>query len=121
MAAQNMQFRNFSFANNPQTITIQQGNKLISHSLPGGGSIVQQLGAIPRIITCKGAFLGRSFTEAAAQLQNFRTVAAGHQTGLLFIPGLEPVPAYLRELVCEASSDGRILPYTMVFVEGESA
>ena len=119
MSVQTMQFRSFNFANNPQRITIQQSSKLASHSLPYGGAIVQQLGNVPRIITCKGAFLGKSFAQSNSQLESFRAAAASEKAGLLFLPGFEPMLAHLRELVCEASSDGRILPYTMVFVEEE--
>ena len=113
-----MQFRGFSFSRNPQSIIISRGNRLAGHVLPGGGTVVQALGTAPATITCKGSFFGASFAEAAAELENFRAEAAGKQAGLLFVPGLEPMQVYLREIVCEASADGRILPYTMVFVEG---
>ncbi|MCL2068340.1 MAG: hypothetical protein FWH00_00415 [Oscillospiraceae bacterium] len=113
-----MQFRDFIFPHNPQSITIRSGNRVVSHLCPGHAESTQNLGGENRVVTCKGAFFGRSYTEAVSQLERFRAASANERPGLLFIPGLPPIHAHLKELAVEASGNGEILPYTMVFVEG---
>jgi hypothetical protein len=113
-----MQFRDFVFPHNPQSIIIRAGNRVVTYLCPGRGEASQNLGGENRVVTCKGAFFGRSYTEAASQLERFRSASAGERPGLLFIPGLPPMHVYLRELTVEASGDGQILPYTMIFAEG---
>ena len=112
-----MQFRDFTFPHNPQSITIRAGNRVLAHLCPGSREITQNLGNESRIVTCRGSFFGGGYTEAALQLERFRAASSLGQAGLLFIPGLSPMLAHLREFVVEASGDGRILPYTMIFVE----
>ena len=112
-----MQFRDFVFPHNPRSITIRAGNRIVAHLCPGSREITQNLGQESRIVTCRGAFFGASYTQAASQLERFRASAAIGQAGLLFIPGLPPMLAHLREFVVEATDDGRILPYTMIFAE----
>jgi len=112
-----MQFRDFTFPHNPQSITIRAGNRVVVHLCPGHREITQNLGTESRVVTCKGSFFGASYPEAASQLERFKTAAGAGQAGLLFIPGLAPIFAHLQQLAVEASGDGRILPYTMAFVE----
>ena len=115
-----MQFRDFTFPHNPQSITIRAGNRVVAHLCPGSREITQNLGQESRIVTCRGAFFAASYAQAASQLEHFRASAAAGQAGLLFIPGLPPMFAHLREFIVEASGDGRILPYTMIFAEVRS-
>lgn len=112
-----MQFRDYLFPHNPQSITVTQGAGAVVLFCPGKGEIVQNLGGKARVVRCAGSFFGESFGEAAAQLEAFRRGAERDAPGTLFLPGVEPFQAHLRELVFETSGDGRILPYTMLFVE----
>lgn len=116
-----MQFRDYIFRHNPASITVSGDSAAAVHFCPGRGEVVQHMGRRCRRVTCRGVFLGTSFEDAMAQLRQFRQTAAGGGAGTLFIPGVEPFPAHLKEFVFEAEGDGRILPYTMVFLEAEVA
>lgn len=112
-----MQFRDYMFPNNPQSIAVTQGAGAVTLFCPGKGEVVQNLGGNARVVRCTGSFFGECYAEAAAQLEQFRRKAERDEAGTLFLPGVEPFQAHLRELVFEATGDGRIIPYTMVFVE----
>ena len=114
-----MQFRDFVFRNNPHTITISDAANLAVHFCPGRGEIVQNMGPHARRVECKGCFFGDTMREAMAQLVQFRQKTQDAQAGMLFVPGLEPFLAQLRELVFEEQGDGRIIGYNMVFVEAK--
>lgn len=67
------------------------------------------------MVTCSGSFWGPSFSEAIKELIEFRQ--RGDSVGMLYLPGIAPFPARLRELAFDAEGDGRIIPYTMSFIE----
>lgn len=110
-----MQFGGFIFSHNPEIITVEQSSPLASHICPGKGELWQSLGSDQRKITCKGCFVAKSYGEASSQVENFRRESS--KSRLLFVPGMAPFMARLHSFVLEASGDGRILPYTIVFVE----
>ena len=112
-----MQFRDFIFPHNPRSITVSQGEELAAHFCPGRGDVVQYLGPRARTVRCQGSFFGDSFTQAAAQLRAFRRKAGDGERGMLLVPGMAPFLAHLKELAFDATGDGKIIPYTMVFVE----
>lgn len=115
-----MQYRDFLFRHNPQCITVYQPSQVASHFCPGWGDMTQQLGGKARTVRCQGSFFGGNFPEAMSQLQEFRGKTGDGERGMLLIPGLSPFMAYLKELVFDAQGDGRIIPYTMVFVEARA-
>ena len=112
-----MQFRDYIFDHNPGSITLRERERTVTHVRPGTGDASQYLGTQGRTVTCKGAFFGTSYGEAASSLQRFRAAACGGATGLLFLPGMEPFPGRLNDFAFEAQGDGCIIPYTMVFDE----
>lgn len=114
-----MQYRDYIFTHNPQTIQITHGVGTVSLFCPGRGEVVQQLGGKANVVQCSGSFFGNSYAQALAELEAFRKSADANTPGSLFLPGMHPFFAYLREFVYEASGDGRIIPYTMTFVEAE--
>lgn len=114
-----IQFRDYIFRHNPQSITITCGTGTASHFCPGVGELVQRLGGKCRTVRCQGSFFGGSFQEASAQLEEFSRKAQQDQAGTLFLPGLQPFQAHLQELLFECAGDGKIIPYTLVFVEAQ--
>jgi len=112
-----VQFRDFIFLNNPRTIQVSSPKALVSHFCPGRGDVIQQLGRRARSIRFEGSFFGASYTRAMADLLRFRRSSADGEAGTLFLPGIPPLTARLRNFDFQASSDGRIIPYTMEFVE----
>lgn len=115
-----MQFRDYIFPYNPQSITVTEGTNTVTLFCPGKGEVTQNLGGGGRVVRCAGSFWGGSFEEAVRQVTLFRRSAGERACGMLLIPGMEPFWAHLKELVFEASGDGRIIPYTMLFVEEEA-
>ena len=114
---QTMQFRDYIFKHNPAKIRITNQNHITEDFCPGKGSVTQNLGPKPRKVVCSGSFAGLTPREALEQAAEFRRKTADEQSGILFLPGMEPFPAQLREFILEAEGDGRVLPYTLTFVE----
>ena len=114
-----MQFRGFVFPHNPQSITVSSSAQVAAYFCPGLGEYTQDMGRRGRTVRCGGCFFGENAAQALAQLSRFRQEADGGRTGMLYLPGVEPFMATLREFVFEEQGDGCILPYTMVFAEAE--
>lgn len=114
-----MQFRDYIFRHNPQSVTITDGEAVVRHLCPGAGTYIQGLGKQARTVKCCGCFLGDTPEEAFALAAEFRQKTSASQAGMLFVPGLSPFPARLREFVLDAQGDGRALPYTITFLEQE--
>jgi hypothetical protein len=110
-----MQFRDYIFRHNPAKITVSDSKAVATHLCPGGAEIAQELGERARQVTCSGSFFGANLGEAMGQLLEFRQKATGE--GMLYLPGLPPFPARLLELAFDAEGDGRIILYTMKFIE----
>lgn len=112
-----MQFGSCVFPHNPQSIDVTRSDRVARLFCPFRGAAVQHLGEGARTVRCRGCFFGETLEEAAAQLAAFRRAAEGCGARLLFLPGLESFPAVLESFAYEAAGDGRILPYTMTYVE----
>lgn len=112
-----MQFRDYIFNHNPQRVTVSAADNVVTHLCPGGAEISQHLGARARVVTCTGSFFGDSFADAMRQLEQFQRKASGGGTGILFVPGIAPFFARLTDFTFNAEDDGRIIPYTMHFIE----
>jgi hypothetical protein len=110
-----MQFRDYIFRHNPAKITVSDTKAVVTHLCPGGAEIAQELGQQARAVTCSGSFFGAGLGEAMGQLIEFRQKAVGE--GMLYLPGLPPFPARLVALAFDAEGDGRIILYTMKFIE----
>lgn len=110
-----MQFRDFIFKTNPEKISVSDSKNVVSHFCPGKAEITQDMGKKARVVVLSGSFWGDSFSEAMSQLLDFRSKSG--DVGMLFLPGIPPFPARLTELAFDAHGDGRIIPYTMRFLE----
>ncbi len=114
----NTQFRDYVFRHNPAKITVSDPRAVVSHFCPGGPEVAQDLGTRPRTVVCSGSFFGESLGEAMGQLIEFRQNSFG--PGMLYLPGVPPFPARLLELDFDAEGDGRIILYTIKFIETAS-
>lgn len=122
-----MQFRGYVFPTNPEKISVGETRNIVRHFCSGNTEISQDLGKKARIVTCSGSFWGDSFSDAMRELLRFREQSEGNPcggsnpsvggVGMLYIPGMPPFPARLAELAFDAQGDGRIIPYTMKFIE----
>lgn len=110
-----LQFRDFIFKTNPEKISVSHAKNVVSHFCPGKSEITQDMGERARVAVLSGSFWGESFAEAMRQLNDFR--AKSGEAGMLFLPGFPPFAARLTDFAFDAIGDGRIIPYTMRFVE----
>lgn len=117
MMMNKMQFRGFVFPQNPEKITITSANKIDTHHLPGYGEVSCFNGKQIRKITCNGSFFGNSSSTPSSNMQELLSMADNESAGMLYLPGLKPTFAFLKEASFFCIEDGRILPYTLVFYE----
>ncbi|WRS26860.1 hypothetical protein U6B65_11035 [Oscillospiraceae bacterium MB08-C2-2] len=112
-----MKLGDFEFPHNPESILLQEGEQLAVHFLPGVGEQVQWMGHKARKITCKGRMCGTSAQQTQTLLESLRQQC---RKGLftLRLPGMGTVNAYAAQLEIQAEGDGKIIPYTLVLVEG---
>lgn len=114
-SANTMQFRGYIFSTNPEKISVSETRNVARHICPGYAEISQDLGKKARVVTCTGSFWGESFSDAMRELLKFREQGGG--VGMLYLPGMAPFPARLAEIAYDAQGDGRIIPYSMRFIE----
>lgn len=110
-----MQFRGYVFTTNPEKISVGETRNVARHFCPGKAEISQDMGKKARVVTCTGSFWGESFSDAMRELLKFREQGDG--VGMLYLPGMPPFAARLVELAFDAQGDGRIIPYSMRFIE----
>ncbi len=113
-----LQFRDFVFRHNPEKISVSDSKNIVSHFCPGKAEIMQDMGKKARVVVCSGSFFGDNFSAAMSQLLDFREKSG--DVGMLYVPGVAPFAARLVELAFDARGDGRIIPYTMRFLEATS-
>jgi len=116
-----MQYGDYIFRHNPAKIRVTDQNNIGEFFCPGKGSVTQNLGQTPRKIVCGGSFTGITPREALEQAVEFRRKTLSQRPGMLFLPGMEPFMAQLREFILDAEGDGRVLPYSITFVEQGAA
>jgi len=112
-----MQYKDFIFPHNPAVITLRSDGRHAAFFCPGYGDIVQPLGDGARQVICAGSFVCASALQAQELLARFKEKTSGVSPGALILPGFEPMLAVLAESSFEARGEGRVLPYTMRFVE----
>lgn len=112
-----MQFCSYVFPHNPAEIRVTRAAQTVPLFCPGVGEVVQNLGVGARTVHCSGSFFGASAEEAAARLEEFLTQAGPGREGMLFLPGWMRFRACLRDCVYKAAGDGKVIPYSLVFVE----
>ena len=112
-----MQFKEFFFPHNPASIVIERVGRRAVFLCPGHGEVVQPLYGGRRQIRCTGDFVCASAAESAALIAEFESKAVQVTPGVLVLPGMEPMTCLLAEHSFQARGDGRVIPYTMRFVE----
>ena len=120
MVMNTMQFGDYIFKYNPEKIEVLQGESLVEHFFPGKGMAVQNMGRKTRKIKCYGVFTGKKLADTLSQIDIF---TKRHTTGtakMLFVPGIEPFYAVVKEFAVDMQGDGRLIPYTILFVEENS-
>lgn len=112
-----LQFRDYLFSENPKQIAIAYKNHIVTSALPYKGEQSRKLAKKLRLITCKGCFFADTAEKANLQLEGLLKAGEDKNGGLLFIPGQLPFKAHLKECAVSWAKDGRVIPYTILFVE----
>ena len=60
MQNEKFRFRGLEFRYNPRSVTVKRERKLIRFLSPGGGSLVQDLGGMPALVSGEGEFFGEN-------------------------------------------------------------
>ncbi|HAL11680.1 MAG TPA: hypothetical protein DCP22_05095 [Ruminococcaceae bacterium] len=109
-----MSYKTFSFPHNPEKITVSTETRIATAHCPEYGPIHQNLGLARRVIRAEGYFYGEN---AKAQYAALETLMWQSTAGLLRVPGMGVVVAYLTALNMTGEGDGTVLRYTAEFTE----
>lgn len=110
-----LQFGDYIFKINPEKIDVTLQNHMAYEVIPFKGERVRQLGKGVRKAVCKGVFWGATAKGAKDELDRFLNSAK--EENLLFLPEEEPFFAVVNSWGAGCSGDGRVIPYTIVFLE----
>ena len=91
----NMRYKSFVWPNNPRTYTLSCKRQTVTHKVPMGGFVVQDLGVYAAVMQGQGEFYGEGAYEKFQELlQVFQTGGAG----LLVHPVWQAGSAYFTDL-----------------------
>jgi len=90
-----MRYKDFIWPNNPTEYHWELKKKLVSHKIPGGGYVLEDLGQAERVLTGSGVFVGK---KAYEHMKKLVEVYLQEEPGLLYHPVLELKRAYFEEL-----------------------
>ena len=91
----NMRYKSFVWPNNPRTYTLSCKRQTVTHKVPMGGFVVQDLGVYAAVMQGQGEFYGEGAYEKFQELlQVFQTGGAG----LLVHPVWQAGSAYFTQL-----------------------
>ena len=99
-----MSYKTFLFPYNPETITVTTQSRIATAHCPEYGPVHQNLGLARRVIRAQGCFYGADAKERFAALESLMW---SDGAGLLRIPGLGVVTAYLTALTLNGEGDVR--------------
>lgn len=109
-----MQFRNFTWPNEPSSLRVTSRRRTALLEEPGGGWTVQELGAAARTVTGEGVFFGEGAYESLRALEAL-LVQGG--AGTLTLPHEGTMQALFTELEAEQEPRENFVRYRFTFVE----
>lgn len=110
-------FRGADFRYNPRSIQIRRERRLVRLQSPAAGSVVQELGFLPAVVSGEGELCGEA---ADSDYQNLRGLFEAGGSGLLQIPGQPPMRAFFAALGMLRRAGPDVLRYSFSFVEDVS-
>ena len=90
-----MQFRNFTWPNEPSSLRVTSRRRTALLEEPGGGWTLQDLGTAARTVTGEGVFFGETAYES---LRTLEALLAQGGAGALTLPHVGTLQAVLTEL-----------------------
>lgn len=115
-----MRFDGFTFGHNPSKLRIEDADSVSAILPPVAPPDSRLMGRKPRVIRGEGELYGADCIEQYAGLYALYMQA---RKGILSLPHMTPMTAYLKELSLTASPKENILGIAFTFIEarGESA
>lgn len=109
-----MRYKNFTWPNNPAEYHWELKKKLVSHKIPGGGYVLEELGQAERSLSGTGVFVGE---KAYEHMKRLVEVYMQEGPGLLYHPVLELQRAYFTELELTEEPRENYVAYRFSFRE----
>lgn len=109
-----MRFKDFTWRDNPTSLTVTAQRNLRETVLPYRGSRAEDLGQKRQKVTGEGYFAGKDCWEMWNAL---RAVYASDGPGYLQLPGREPFPAVMDSLKLLGASGESLIKYSFSFTE----
>ena len=117
MRLMGMRFRDFTWRDNPVSLTVSNTRNVQSTDIPYGVSRSEELGRRRRTVTGEGYFSGES---SLALWQALQEVFALPGPGLLQLPGVAPFWALMDSLELIGTQGKDLIRYSFSFVEWDS-
>ena len=110
-------YKGAAFPYNPRSLTVKRERKLARFSGPLSGSVIQDLGAAPAVVSGEGELFGES---AKSQLAALAALFGQGGAGLLQLPGRAPMAAWFSAFQSEEAAGVPVVRYRFTFVEAGS-
>lgn len=113
-----MSYKGFIFEVNPGVIKIKHRSRLVQSAVPYGSDSVRNLGRRASEVSGEGEFIGENCTE---QFERLRQTFCDEGSGLLLLPGFEPMYAFFDSLELLEEPSDKLIRYAFSFCEDTSA
>lgn len=109
-----MRYKGFTFPVNPSSIKAELSKTISASTIPFSFSKTQEVGFSPSVISASGSFTGNTAQENARTLLR---IFKDRGSAYLFIPGIEPLKAYFKNLSISFNAEKNSADYSLIFVE----
>ena len=109
-----MRFDGFSFGHNPSKLRIEDADNITAILPPFGAPDSVRLGRRLRVVRGEGELSG---ADCIAQYNRLHDLYEQGRRGLLSLPHMAPMTAYLKELTLSAEPKEDLLSFSFVFIE----
>ncbi len=114
MALSNMRYKDYVWPHNPERYRVSFRRKIAAHKVPGGGTVMQDLGCMHRVMEGEGEFVGEGAYEEFKQLQ---AVFEEDGAGVLVHPVWKTENARFAELELTEEPRSNYVRYRFAFWE----
>ncbi len=114
MALGNMRYKDYVWPHNPERYRVSFRRKLAAHKVPGGGTVMQDLGCLYRVMEGEGEFVGEG---AYKEFRKLLAVFSEGGAGLLVHPVWETEHARFAELELTEEPRSNYVRYRFAFWE----
>ncbi len=111
-----MRFSGYTFHHNPAELKIEQTEHIIEQSSPCCEPINERIGSHLRLISGEGELYG---ADCIARFREMQGLLGKSAPGLLLLPHMPAMYAYLKELRMLAEPKENVLGYRFVFIEAQ--